>query len=137
MTKKLLLEAVAILLFAAVMAACSSSTISELSTRDLEIGTGDEAVSGSILTMHYTGWLYSKGHRGEEFDSSLGGDPFTFVLGEGEVIEGWDQGIKGMKVGGKRELMIPPELGYGAPGAPPDIPPNSSLVFEVELLAVQ
>jgi len=137
MTKKLLLETVAILALAAFMTSCSGSSVSELSTKDLVMGTGNEAVSGATLTMHYTGWLYSNGRRGKEFDSSLTGKPFTFSLGAGDVIEGWDQGIEGMKVGGKRELIIPPEMGYGAPGAPPDIPPNSALIFEVELLAVQ
>lgn len=137
MTKKLLLETAAILAFAVFMTCCSGSPVSELITEDLVVGTGDQATSGSVVTAHYTGWLYSNGHRGNKFDSSLGGDPFDFTLGAGEVIEGWDRGIEGMKVGGKRELIIPPEMGYGAPGYPPDIPPNSALIFEVELLAVQ
>jgi FKBP-type peptidyl-prolyl cis-trans isomerase len=137
MTKKLLFEAVALLLFAAFMTSCSGSSVSELATKDLVVGTGDEAASGATVTMHYTGWLYSNGHRGEQFDSSLGGEPFPFTLGAGEVIEGWDRGIEGMKVGGKRELIIPPEMGYGASGFPPDIPPNSALIFEVELMDVQ
>ena len=137
MTKKLLFEAIAILMLVAFMAACSGSSVSELIIEDLEIGTGDEAVSGSAVTVHYTGWLYSNGGRGSKFDSSLGGAPFTFTLGAGEVIEGWDKGIEGMNVGGKRELIIPPEMGYGAPGYPPDIPPDSALIFEVELVAVQ
>lgn len=137
MTKKVLFEAVALLMLAALVCSCSSSSVSELSTKDLVAGTGDEAVSGATVTMHYTGWLYSNGHRGEQFDSSLGGEPFPFTLGAGEVIEGWDRGIEGMKVGGKRELIIPPEMGYGASGFPPEIPPNSALIFEVELLDVQ
>jgi FKBP-type peptidyl-prolyl cis-trans isomerase FkpA len=137
MTKRLLFEAIALLMIAAFMASCSGSPVSDLIINDVEIGAGDEAVSGAALTMHYTGWLYSSGHRGNEFDSSLGRSPFDFTLGAGEVIEGWDRGIEGMRVGGKRELIIPPEMGYGASGWPPDIPPNSALIFEVELIAVR
>ena len=136
MTKKLLFGAIAILMLAAITS-CSGSSVSELGTKDLLEGMGDEAVSGVTLTMHYTGWIYSYGKKGDKFDSSLGGSPFSFILGAGEVIEGWDRGIEGMKVGGKRELIIPPEMGYGASGWPPDIPPNAALIFEVELLAVQ
>ena len=117
---------------------CSGGSASGLKSIDLVTGTGDEAVKGSTLVMHYTGWLYSKGKRGTKFDSSLdSGQPFTFKLGAGEVIEGWDRGIEGMKAGGKRELIIPPQLGYGKQGAPPAIPPNSTLDFEVQLLSVQ
>jgi FKBP-type peptidyl-prolyl cis-trans isomerase len=102
------------------------------------VGTGDEAVKGATLEMHYTGWLYQNGKRGKQFDSSLhSGRPFSFKLGAGEVIDGWDRGIEGMRVGGKRELIIPPQLGYGARGAPPDIPPNATLDFEVQLFAVR
>lgn len=137
MTKKHFLEAIAILALGVFLISCSGSSISELSTKDLVMGTGDEAVGGATLTMHYTGWLYSNGQRGNEFDSSLAGQPFTFTLGAGEVIEGWDKGIVGMRVGGKRELVIPPEMGYGESGWPPDIPPNSALVFEVQLLGVE
>ncbi len=105
---------------------------------DQVVGTGDVAVKGATLEMHYTGWLYQGGKRGKKFDSSLdSGRPFSFRLGAGEVIEGWDQGIEGMRVGGKRELIIPPQLGYGPRGAPPDIPPNATLDFEVQLLAVR
>ncbi len=104
---------------------------------DEVVGTGDEAVNGATLDMHYTGWLYENGKRGKKFDSSHDrGRPFTFKLGTGMVIKGWDQGIKGMKVGGKRELIIPPDLGYGSRGAGNVIPPNSTLDFEVELLKV-
>jgi FKBP-type peptidyl-prolyl cis-trans isomerase len=99
---------------------------------DLVKGRGVEAVRGKTVEVHYTGWLTD----GTRFDSSVGGAPFSFSLGAGEVIEGWDRGVAGMKVGGKRKLTLPPELGYGAAGAPPDIPPNATLVFEVELLAV-
>jgi FKBP-type peptidyl-prolyl cis-trans isomerase len=99
---------------------------------DLAKGKGPEAVRGKTVEVHYTGWLTD----GTQFDSSVGGAPFSFRLGAGEVIEGWDRGVAGMKVGGKRKLTLPPELGYGARGAPPAIPPNATLVFEVELLAV-
>ncbi len=99
---------------------------------DLVKGTGPEAVRGKTVQVHYTGWLLD----GTRFDSSMGGSPFSFDLGAGEVIEGWDLGVAGMKVGGKRKLTLPPELAYGARGAPPEIPPQATLVFEVELLAV-
>jgi len=99
---------------------------------DLVKGKGPEAVRGKTVEVHYTGCLTD----GKQFDSSVGGPPFSFKLGAGEVIEGWDRGVAGMKVGGKRKLTLPPELGYGAAGAPPDIPGNATLVFEVELLAV-
>lgn len=99
---------------------------------DLVKGQGPEAVRGKTVEVHYTGWLVD----GTKFDSSVGGPPFSFQLGSGQVIEGWDRGVAGMKVGGKRKLTLPPELAYGARGAPPDIPANATLVFEVELLAV-
>ncbi len=99
---------------------------------DLVVGKGPEAVRGKTVEVHYTGWLTD----GTKFDSSAGGDAFSFTLGAGEVIEGWDRGVAGMKVGGKRKLTLPSELGYGARGAPPAIPPNATLVFEVELLGV-
>jgi len=120
------------------LVACSSGGPSSLGIRDIVQGTGDEAVPGSTLVMHYTGWLYSNGKHGKKFDSSLdSGQPFSFKLGAGEVIEGWDKGIAGMRAGGKRELIIPSQLGYGSQGAPPDIPPNAALIFEVQLLSVQ
>jgi FKBP-type peptidyl-prolyl cis-trans isomerase len=104
---------------------------------DHVVGTGAKAVKGAKLQMHYTGYLYIKGKRDKKFDSSLDrGKPFVFRLGAGEVIRGWDQGIEGMQVGGKRELIIPPDLAYGARGFPPVIPPNSTLNFEVQLLGV-
>ena len=107
--------------------------MSELQIEDLVVGTGDEAVAGKHVSVHYTGWLTN----GTKFDSSVDrGRPFEFGLGAGRVIAGWDQGVAGMKVGGKRKLTIPPELGYGARGAGGVIPPNATLVFEVELLGV-
>ena len=100
---------------------------------DLSVGEGDEAVAGKHVTVHYSGWLTN----GSKFDSSLDrNDPFDFPLGRGQVIRGWDEGVAGMKVGGKRRLTIPPEMGYGARGAGGVIPPNATLVFEVELLDV-
>lgn len=108
--------------------------VTELKVEDLTVGTGDEAVAGKTVTVHYTGWLVD----GTMFDSSVtSGQPFQFVLGQGYVIPGWDQGVAGMKVGGKRRLTIPPALGYGEAGAGGVIPPNATLVFDVELLAVQ
>ena len=107
--------------------------MSELAIEDLVTGQGDEAVAGRRVTVHYTGWLTN----GSKFDSSKDrNDPFVFPLGAGHVIKGWDKGVAGMKVGGKRKLTIPPELGYGARGAGGVIPPQATLVFEVELLAV-
>ena len=106
---------------------------SSLIIEDLSVGEGAEAVSGKHVTVHYTGWLTD----GTKFDSSLDrNDPFDFPLGRGHVIRGWDEGVAGMKVGGKRKLTIPPEMGYGARGAGGVIPPNATLVFEVELLGV-
>jgi FKBP-type peptidyl-prolyl cis-trans isomerase len=98
------------------------------------VGSGEEAKPGRTAVVHYTGWLPD----GKKFDSSRDrGEPFSFPLGGGQVIAGWDEGVAGMKVGGRRKLVIPSELGYGAQGAPPDIPPNSTLVFDVELLGLQ
>ncbi|MES2297419.1 MAG: FKBP-type peptidyl-prolyl cis-trans isomerase [Pseudomonadota bacterium] len=106
---------------------------------DTSVGTGTEAVSGKRVTVNYTGWLYSAtaaGYKGLQFDTSAGRGPFSFTLGAGAVIAGWDQGVVGMKVGGKRTLIIPSSLGYGV-GGYGSIPGNAGLVFEVELLSVQ
>lgn len=111
---------------------------SGLRYEDVKVGTGAEAVSGKTVDVHYTGWLDEQGHKGNKFDSSVDrGVPFSFPLGAGRVIKGWDEGVAGMKVGGKRTLMIPPDLGYGARGAGGVIPPNASLIFDVELLEVK
>jgi FKBP-type peptidyl-prolyl cis-trans isomerase FkpA len=114
------------------------SNISDLVKADAKPGTGAEAASGQRVTVHYTGWLYdeTKGDKkGSKFDSSRDrNEPFTFRLGAGEVIRGWDEGVAGMKVGGQRTLTIPPQYGYGARGAGGVIPPNATLVFDVELL---
>ena len=107
---------------------------------DTVVGKGNEAVAGKTVEVHYTGWLHdpaAKDMRGKQFDSSRGRGPFSFPLGGGRVIKGWDEGVAGMKVGGKRTLVIPPELGYGARGAGGVIPPNATLVFDVELLDVK
>ena len=105
---------------------------------DTLTGDGDTATAGHYVTVHYTGWLWENGEKGEKFDSSLDrNDPFEFGLGQGMVIQGWDEGVQGMKIGGKRSLIIPPELGYGARGAGGVIPPNATLLFEVELLGVE
>lgn len=107
--------------------------VTELQTEDLVVGTGPEAKTGDTVSVHYTGWLTDN----TKFDSSLDRDePIEFTLGQGEVITGWDEGVVGMKVGGKRKLTIPPDMGYGAQGSGP-IPPNATLLFEVELLSIQ
>lgn len=109
-------------------------TPSGLRYQDVEKGEGKEATAGKVVLVHYTGWL----PNGEKFDSSRDrNDPFSFTLGAGQVIAGWDEGVAGMKVGGRRKLVIPPDLGYGTAGAPPDIPPGATLVFEVELVDVR
>jgi FKBP-type peptidyl-prolyl cis-trans isomerase len=109
-------------------------TPSGLRYQDLAPGDGATATAGKSVTVHYTGWL----PNGEKFDSSRDrNEPFSFTLGAGQVIAGWDEGVAGMKVGGRRKLVIPPDLAYGTAGAPPDIPPGATLVFEVELLNVR
>jgi FKBP-type peptidyl-prolyl cis-trans isomerase FkpA len=108
--------------------------MADLLIEDLIVGTGDKAIPGSAVTVHYTGWLIN----GKKFDSSLDrNEPFVFALGRKQVIAGWDRGVQGMLVGGKRKLTIPPELGYGPRGFPGAIPPNATLIFEVELLGVK
>ena len=133
------------------LAACTNSTpptssadgssVTTLQITEVRAGTGAEAVNGRTVTVHYTGWLYSASaadRHGTKFDSSRDRDtPFSFLLGAGQVIAGWDQGVAGMKVGGSRTLTIPPEMGYGARGAGGVIPPNATLVFDVELLDVR
>ena len=121
--------------------ACGSSPTSPstapFSQTDLRVGSGAEAAAGKVVSVHYTGWLYENERAGAKFDSSKDrGDPFEFDLGAGMVIRGWDEGVQGMKVGGTRRLVIPPQLGYGARGAGGVIPPNATLIFEVELLSV-
>ncbi len=108
-------------------------TDSGLKYEDTIVGNGDTAAAGQSVSVHYTGWLTD----GKKFDSSKDrNDPFEFKLGAGQVIRGWDEGVQGMKIGGTRKLTIPPQLGYGARGASGVIPPNATLVFEVELLAI-
>jgi len=139
-----------ILLTSLVAYGCSDSSTSpssttpprgEFSQTDLVVGTGATAATGRLLTVNYTGWLYDPAQpeqKGQQFDSSLnpGRTPYQFTLGVSAVIQGWHRGVDGMRVGGRRRLVIPPELGYGSMGNPP-VPPNGSMVFDIELLAVQ
>jgi FKBP-type peptidyl-prolyl cis-trans isomerase FkpA len=135
---------VAVLALSTAVSGCSDSPASPsnyapFSQTDLRLGAGDAAVTGKVLTVTYTGWLYDASQisqKGAVFDSSLGRDPFEFTLGAGSVIEGWDQGLVGMMPGGLRRLVIPPSLGYGQGRIGP-IPPNATLLFEVELLEVK
>ena len=114
-----------------------NTTPSGLQYEDTIAGSGAEAAKGNLVSVHYTGWLYTSGTAGAQFDSSKDrGQPFKFSLGGGQVIRGWDEGVAGMKVGGTRRLVIPPEMGYGARGAGGVIPPNATLLFEIELLSV-
>jgi len=114
------------------------TTATGLQYEDTVVGEGDEAKEGQSVTVHYTGWLFNEGEKGVKFDSSLDRrDPFVFSLGAGMVIRGWDEGVAGMQVGGERTLIIPAELGYGARGAGGVIPPNATLQFDVQLLAVK
>ena len=118
-----------------------TAKITELQKIDTQVGTGREAEPGFNVTVHYTGWIYdaaADGHKGKKFDSSMDRkQPFVFFLGGGQVIQGWDEGFAGMKIGGKRTLVIPSEMGYGARGAGGAIPPNADLIFDVELLDVK
>ena len=114
------------------------TTQTGLKYEDVNVGSGAEALSGKKVSVHYTGWLNNNGAKGNKFDSSVDrGEPFEFPLGAGYVIQGWDQGVAGMKEGGKRVLYIPSSLGYGARGAGAAIPPNADLIFDVELLKVK
>jgi FKBP-type peptidyl-prolyl cis-trans isomerase len=130
---------------ALLLAACGGNTetssVTQLIRQDDAVGTGAEARNGQVVTVHYTGWLYDQSRpdrKGAKFDSSRDrNEPFTFNLGAGQVIRGWDEGVAGMKVGGRRTLTIPPEMGYGAQGAGGVIPPNATLLFDVELLEVK
>jgi FKBP-type peptidyl-prolyl cis-trans isomerase len=149
---RLLLTAAALLVTCPALAqtgAADSSTTSskmdaklkELQRIDNKVGTGAEAIKGTSVVVHYTGWLYAPtapDHKGTKFDSSRDrNEPFVFPLGGGRVIRGWDEGVAGMKVGGQRTLIIPPDLGYGSRGAGGAIPPGATLVFDVELLDVR
>ena len=114
------------------------TTASGLQMIDTKVGTGASPRANQTAVVHYTGWLYENGAKGQKFDSSVDrGQPFEFQIGRGMVIKGWDEGVASMKVGGKRTLIIPPELGYGARGAGGVIPPNATLMFDVELLSVK
>ena len=116
----------------------SMTTPTGLQITDINVGTGATPRAGQTCVMHYTGWLYQNGQKGKKFDSSVDrNEPFDFPIGQGRVIKGWDEGVATMKVGGKRTLLIPPELGYGARGAGGVIPPNATLIFDVELLGVK
>jgi peptidylprolyl isomerase len=115
-----------------------TKTPSGLQYEDTKVGTGASPQKGQTCVMNYTGWLWENGAKGKKFDSSLDrGTPFSFPIGQGRVIKGWDEGVATMKVGGKRTLLIPPDLGYGSRGAGGVIPPNATLIFEVELLDVK
>lgn len=118
--------------------AAEQRTASGLRYIDEKPGSGAEASRGQTAVVHYTGWLFENGQKGKKFDSSRDrNEPFAFPLGAGRVIRGWDEGVAGMKVGGRRTLIIPPELGYGARGAGGVIPPNATLIFDVELVGVR
>ena len=120
------------------LAAGEVTTPSGLRIVDVKPGTGPVPQAGQTVTVNYTGWLFVDGKKGKKFDSSLDrGQPFSFTLVQGQVIKGWDEGVATMHVGGKRTLIIPPDLGYGASGAGDDIPPNATLIFDIDLLSVK
>ena len=125
----------------ATQATGADAPVMELQVKDMRVGQGAEATAGARVTVHYTGWLFdptAPEHKGKEFDSSRrGGEPFSFTIGARQVIAGWDQGVAGMRKGGQRRLVIPSSLAYGERGAGGVIPPNATLVFDVELLDVQ
>ena len=129
------------LIFGLTLTGYADASSGEFIKIDIKTGTGKEATAGKVVSVHYTGWLFDKSaadNKGKKFDSSRDRPGnFTFPLGTGRVIKGWDQGVQGMKVGGQRTLMIPPSMGYGARGAGNIIPPNAILIFDVELMAVQ
>ena len=134
--KKSLIAPIAALMMSVTAHAAPVTLPGGTQIEDVEPGTGAAARRGQTVTVHYTGWLYVDGERGKRFDSSRGGEPFSFQLGAGDVIKGWDAGIVGMKPGGIRTLIIPPAAGYGAEGDD-TIPPDSWLMFEVELLKIR
>ena len=122
----------------AALAAGEVTTSSGLRIIDVKVGTGPVPQAGQTVTVNYTGWLFVDGKKGKKFDSSLDrNEPFSFTFGQGQVIKGWDEGLATMHVGGKRTLIIPPDLGYGASGAGADIPPGATLMFDVDLLGVK
>ena len=138
---RLFVSAILLALVAAPLAALAAgevTTPSGLRIIDVKPGTGPVPQAGQTVTVNYTGWLFVDGKKGKKFDSSLDrGQPFSFTLGQGQVIKGWDEGLATMHVGGKRTLIIPPELGYGASGAGGDIPPGATLIFDVDLIGVK
>ena len=135
------LFSLSIIIFGLTFTGCADADSGGFVKIDVKTGTGKEAVSGKMVSVHYTGWLFDKSaadNKGKKFDSSRDRPGnFTFPLGAGRVIKGWDQGVQGMKVGGQRTLIIPPSMGYGARGASNIIPPNATLIFDVELMEVQ
>jgi len=138
---RLFVSAILLALVAAPLAALAAgevTTPSGLRIIDVKPGTGPVPQAGQTVTVNYTGWLFVDGKKGKKFDSSLDrGEPFSFTLGQGQVIKGWDEGLATMHVGGKRTLIIPPDLGYGARGAGGDIPPGATLIFDVDLIGVK
>lgn len=143
MTLRRITLVLATAILAAVAAACGDSptapSTAPYKQTDVRVGSGAEATTGAVVTVIYTGWLYDASKldgKGVQFDTSIGGDPFAFTLGIGQVIQGWDQGVSGMKVGGLRRLVIPPSLGYGPVRNGP-IPPDATLVFDIELTDVK
>ena len=138
---RLFVSAILLALVAAPLAALAAgevTTPSGLRIIDVKPGTGPVPQAGQTVTVNYTGWLFVDGKKGKKFDSSLDrGEPFSFTLGQGQVIKGWDEGLATLHVGGKRTLIIPPDLGYGARGAGGDIPPGATLMFDVDLLGAK